>query len=175
MHSKLLLSLPFILPLVSAICPGYNYAFFHVNGWIYTADDSCKIVATGYCDNLCECREWGCSPAHSVDKVLVNGLWYYCRADSGAGTCGATGNQIANRPPESCCRNDGKRNYEEGLISRRHANAIGQTNALLERHEEEYADAEKNGHDTTKLRRRQLGEMEEQMKREEEAAALGDE
>lgn len=171
------LSLLILLPLVPAdgICPGYNYAFFNGgNKWFYTADDSCTIVATGYCDNICDCYEWGCGPAGSVDKLRVNGLWYYCRADIAPGTCGWTGNQIANRSPESCCRNDGRLNLEEGLISKRHADAIMATNALLEGHEEEYENAERHGHDLARLRRRQLSEVEKYTKREEEAAKLGD-
>ncbi|PLB36127.1 uncharacterized protein BDW47DRAFT_127480 [Aspergillus candidus] len=176
MHLKIILSLLPLLPLTSAICPGYNYAFFNGgDNWFYTADVACKIRVTGRCDNICECRHWGCSPAHSVNRVRVNGLWYSCRGDRNKGTCGASKNQIQHRAPESCCRNDGRRNFEEGLISRRHADAITVTNELLERHAREFDHAEKRGIDLGKLRRRQLNEVDHFMKREAEAAAFGDE
>ncbi|KAJ5108606.1 hypothetical protein N7456_005281 [Penicillium angulare] len=177
MQIKFSLTLPIVHPLVSAICPGYNYAFWNRgHNWFYTSDDSCNIVVTGHCQNVCHCKgNWGCGPSHSVDKLLVNGLWYACRREPNAGICDDNANQLAYLSPESCCRNDGRRNFEEGLITKRHADAIAETDILLERHGQEYEDAERQGHDVAELRRRQLDEVEEYMKWETEAAALNEE
>ncbi|KAL4928504.1 uncharacterized protein BDV17DRAFT_291716 [Aspergillus undulatus] len=156
MYSRALLSLT-ILPLASAICPGYNFAFFNTNdGWAYTSNTACSVVNSGNCANICTCGGWGCSPA-------------------GKGNCGPENGfspppQIANRAPESCCRNDGNKNLQEGLIGKRQAEAISETNALLDRHLEEFEQA--NGQDLDILRERQQVEVEEAMKREAEAAAL---
>ncbi|OJJ04010.1 hypothetical protein ASPVEDRAFT_85426 [Aspergillus versicolor CBS 583.65] len=175
MHSLTLLGLS-ILPLASAICPGYNYAFFNTgDGWFYTANTACKAEVASNCGNICTCSFFGCSPSGSVNAVQVNGLWYNCRDDASKGSCGpengfAPPPQLANRAPESCCRNDGNRNLEEGLIGKRHASAISDTNSLLDRHAEEYEQA--TDQDRIALRSRQEAEVEEAMKREVEAAAF---
>ncbi|PLB36126.1 uncharacterized protein BDW47DRAFT_127479 [Aspergillus candidus] len=177
MQPKAILSLLPLLPLVSAICPGYNWGFFHLGSSKWgIADSRCHDFVQLPCDNPCNCRDsLGCSPAGSVNKVKVNNLWYNCRDGPNKGACPATSFiSFAGRVPESCCRNDGKRNFEEGLISRRHAEAIETTNGILERHEQEFGHAEKRGHDLTKLRRRQLSEVDHYMKREVEAAAALD-
>ena len=173
-----LLLLP-LLSFVSAICPGYNYAFWNGGGgWFYTSNDACSIVVSGLCDNPCECHAWGCGPSHSVNAALVNGLWYACRNDAGKGSCGSGGStspQIAHKAPESCCRNDGNRNLREGRIKARQALAIEGTNTVLDRHLEEYEQAQERGEDLDVLRRRQMVEVEEAMKREEEAVVLDSE
>ncbi|KAL4912341.1 hypothetical protein BDW62DRAFT_216429 [Aspergillus aurantiobrunneus] len=174
MHSRALLLLP-ILPLASAICPGYNFAFFNTGSWIYTSNTACKVEMAGYCDNICTCGEWACSPAGSVNAVKVNDLWYNCRNDANKGNCGPENGfepppQLANLTPESCCRNDGSRNFKEGRIGKRQAEAIGQTNVLLDRHIEEYGQAA--SHERAALLSRHETEVAEAMKREAEAAAL---
>ena len=74
--------------------------------------------------------------------------------------------------PESCCRNDSKRTFEEGLISKRHAEATSNLNEFLNLHEREFGHVQKRGHDLEKRRRRQLSEVDYyMMKREAEAAA----
>ncbi|PKY08116.1 hypothetical protein P168DRAFT_314241 [Aspergillus campestris IBT 28561] len=175
MHPKATLSLLPLLPLVSAMCPGYNWGFFNIGSGKWAIIDSpCHDYVQLSCDNPCDCYDvLGCSPTGSVNKVKVNDLWYNCREEPNKGAC-PTSASFGGRVPESCCRNDGKRNFEEGRISKRHAEAIENTNGILERHEREFGHAEKRGHDLTKLRRRQLSEVDYYMKREEEAAAALD-
>lgn len=83
--------------------------------------------------------------------LKVHGLWYRCRPDINPGICGLTGNPIAHRTPESCYRDDGRLNLKEGLISKRHADAILETNTLLELHEEEYENAVRYGNEMAQL------------------------
>ncbi|KAL2867404.1 uncharacterized protein BJX67DRAFT_381110 [Aspergillus lucknowensis] len=169
------ISLLAILPLATAICPGYNYAFFEVNGWHSTTTVDCTLKVSGNCDNVCDCQFWGCGLKGSVNRVLVNGLWYDCRNDANKGKCGPEDGvsppaQLANRAPESCCRNDGGRNLEEGRIGPKRAAAIEETNAILDRHIEEYEQASEE--ERAPLQRRHALEIEEAMKREAAAGAL---
>ncbi|KAL4928505.1 uncharacterized protein BDV17DRAFT_291717 [Aspergillus undulatus] len=175
MHYKTALSLLSLLPLTTAICPGYNYAFFNDddNAMFYTTTTDCVVVEGKPCANPCMCEAWGCGPAGSVNAAKVNGLWYNCRHDPNKGRCGPNEmSQVANNAPESCCRNDGQKNLAEGLITKRHAGAIEETNAILDRHIEEYEFAERSGLDLDVLRRRQLVEVEEAVEREAAVANL---
>ncbi|KAL4969620.1 uncharacterized protein BDV14DRAFT_195883 [Aspergillus stella-maris] len=175
MYTSLLLPIS-ILPLATAICPGYNYAFFNPgDGWVYTSNTACGVAWSGNCDNICTCGGWGCSPSGSVDSVKVNGLWYACRNDANKGSCGPENGfepppQLAGKTPESCCRNDGNRNLQEGIIGRRQAGAIAETNGILDRHAEEVGGV--SGRDLVSLRERHEMESSEAVKREAEAAEL---
>lgn len=80
--------------------------------------------------------------------------------------------QVANNAPESCCRNDGQRNLLEGRITKRHASVIDDTNAILDRHVEEYEHAKTSGFDLDVVRRQQKAEVTEAMEREEAVANL---
>lgn len=169
MYIKPLWTLLPLLPLTTAICPGYNYAFFNDddNTMFYTTTTDCVVVKGEPCTNVCQCEWWGCGPAGSVNSLKVHGLWYKCRDDANKGRCGPNEmSQVANNAPESCCRNDGARNLAEGLITRRQADAIGHTNVILDRHVDEYAVAKRDGGDLEDLRRRQVDEVEQAMKRE---------
>lgn len=66
-----------------------------------------------------------------------------CRDDPNKGSCKLEGGYWVT--VESCCRNDGKRNFEEGRISEREYIAIEETNAMLDIHLREYEDALANG------------------------------
>ncbi|KAL2795695.1 hypothetical protein BJX66DRAFT_336609 [Aspergillus keveii] len=178
--SSLLFLLPLLTPTTTAICPGYNYAFFanDYNTMFYTTTTDCIVVQGQPCTNVCMCEWWGCGPAGSVTSVKVDGLWYACRDDPHKGRCGPDEmSQAANNAPESCCRNDGQRNFEEGRISKRHAEVIAETNAMLERQLEEVGAAERDGEmgvvvDLEELRRRHAVEFEEAVKREEAAKGM---
>ncbi|KAL4882713.1 hypothetical protein BJY04DRAFT_217204 [Aspergillus karnatakaensis] len=176
MRFSVALSLVSLLPFTAAICPGYNYAFFNDddNTMFYTTTTGCVVVEGKPCDNPCMCGgTWGCGPAGSVNAAKVNGLWYACRHDNRKGRCGPNEmSQVANNAPESCCRNDGNKNFAEGLITKRHAEVIEETNSILDRHLEEVEDAEKRGVDLGDLLRRHEGEVAEAMKREKEVAGL---
>ncbi|CZR66957.1 uncharacterized protein PAC_16856, partial [Phialocephala subalpina] len=138
--------------------------------WAIT-DNSCIAPIVGCPnDNVCsECgiygdalSGFGCSPAPNVhvNNIQVHGLWNYCRWDINHGAC----NSIFYTPTnenrkynygdgpaqvESCqtlsnkfqCRNDGKRNLDLGLINKREYEIIEATNAMLDIHKREYADA----------------------------------
>jgi hypothetical protein len=85
--------------------------------------------------------------------------------------------QVANNAPESCCRNDGQRNFEEGRISKRHAEVIAETNAMLERQLEEVGAVERENEmgvvvDLEGLGKRHAVELGEAVKREEAAKAV---
>ncbi|KAL4969619.1 uncharacterized protein BDV14DRAFT_195882 [Aspergillus stella-maris] len=173
MHYSTLLSFLPLLGLTTAICPGYNYAFFNDddNAMFYTTTTDCIVVKGQPCTNVCMCEWWGCGPAGSVNSLKVNGLWYACRDDANKGRCGPNEmSQVANNAPESCCRNDGQRNLLEGRITRRHALAIEETNSMLDRHVEEFEDARRGGEDLDVLSRRHADEMEMAAKREEAVA-----
>ncbi|CZR67831.1 uncharacterized protein PAC_17730 [Phialocephala subalpina] len=143
--------------LSQALCPGYNYAFFSLSNvswrgwrWLITDNNCYRVGSPCGFDNPCHCPSLGCSPppAH-VDKIVVNGLWYLCRPDVNAGACSVFEPEGVTHPGgvgvESCCRNDGKRNLKEGLISEREYEAIEDTNAVLDIHLREYAEAVSNG------------------------------
>ncbi|OJJ04009.1 hypothetical protein ASPVEDRAFT_30490 [Aspergillus versicolor CBS 583.65] len=175
MHYSKLLSLLPLLPLATAICPGYNYAFFNDddNAMFYTTTTDCVVVKGEPCTNVCMCEWWGCGPGGSVNSVKVNGLWYKCRNDANKGKCGPNEmSQVANNAPESCCRNDGSRNLAEGRITKRHASVIDETNAILDRHVEEYEHAKRSGLDLDEVRRQQKVEVAEAMGREEAVAGV---
>lgn len=85
--------------------------------------------------------------------ITVFGLRYLCRSNPNAGGCSVIdfGNpqglvdQLPDVPVESCCRNDGKRDLAEGRISEREYQVIEETNAILDIHIREYAEALANG------------------------------
>jgi hypothetical protein len=177
MYFRTVVSLLPLLPLASAVCPGFNFGFFPgEGGWYYATTDDCNIAVSALCDNPCDCSSFGCSTFGSVNALNIDGLWYNCRDDPNKGACGPAGGstdvQVSNRAPESCCRNDGARNKREGRIKARQAAAIAETNAILDRHIHEYRHAEKRGNDLVALRRRQETEVAESMKREAKAAAM---
>lgn len=72
------------------------------------------------------------------------------------------------------CRNDGRRNFAEGLITERHFEAISANNEILDRHIVEYDEAVVKGRNLEMLRARQLVEVEESVKREAEVAHLAE-
>ncbi|KAF8856727.1 hypothetical protein BDZ45DRAFT_745199 [Acephala macrosclerotiorum] len=181
-----------LIGLARAICPGFDYAFFHITydgtidpnfvgdgktlwEWIIT-DDDCRL-AVDACykgTNPCsQCDGMGCSAALDVhvDKVVVHGLWYLCRRDPNSGSCPTvwidTSFLATFSPPtpvESCCRNDGKRNLELGLISEREYQAIEDTNAMLDTHKHDYEHALATGKNVTALREIQRRELKDAKK-----------
>ncbi|KAK7706665.1 hypothetical protein SLS64_007496 [Diaporthe eres] len=97
---------------VGAICPGFNAGIGHqqnlgggVSRWtIY--DTNCRAIdsltTTG---NPCDSGMFGCSPPPIIFnrwRYNANGLWFSCRTDSRAGSCGSDSISV-------CCRNDGGR------------------------------------------------------------------
>ncbi|KAJ5701439.1 hypothetical protein N7488_008987 [Penicillium malachiteum] len=89
-----ILSLPFLLPAVSAtVCSGYAYAQFtdvSGSGWSYTASDDCTILASTYSSD-------------SVSSVTVDGTTYSCVTVESPGTCGTTDSQLSGQSPSLCC------------------------------------------------------------------------
>ncbi|KAF8859464.1 hypothetical protein BDZ45DRAFT_742276 [Acephala macrosclerotiorum] len=193
MHYIITFSILGLTRLSYAICPGFNYGFFNLqyqNKWCdastpYTgcykwaiANGSCVAPING-CPNDNPCSEcdiydqtsgFGCSAGPDnvhVDKIQVYGLWH----DPNAGECDMihysdTGEDRKYQPSakvESCCRNDGKRNLELGLISEREYQAIEATNAMLDIHKREYADALTwmSSSNITALRDSQIRELKE--------------
>ncbi|CZR52855.1 uncharacterized protein PAC_02732 [Phialocephala subalpina] len=179
MYLNNLLVLLALTRLGSGICAGYNYAFFSLptsgsSRWVVT-DDACNapFPACGNRYTPCHCQGLHCSsiPIH-VDSVEINGLWYACRVDSTAWSCEniywPEGPLRSNGGPffdvEQCCRNDGRRNLKEGRINEREFQAIEATNALLDIHKRDYADAlasGMSGGNLTSLRNVQRRELKE--------------
>ncbi|KAF8854043.1 hypothetical protein BDZ45DRAFT_747915 [Acephala macrosclerotiorum] len=168
-------AIPFLLfaltHLSHAICPGFNLGFLNNNyaislikdeadmgytsSWSVVLDDCSEMYG---CDagNPCGCSHLACTNTGAntyVDRVSIqwaggDTLWYLCRPDVNSGSC-----MLPHVPPkgsfwqpvESCCRNDGKRNFEEGRISEREYHTIEETNAMLDIHLREYEAAVANG------------------------------
>ncbi|KAI0806854.1 hypothetical protein C8Q74DRAFT_18089 [Fomes fomentarius] len=95
-------------------CPGYNFVLQdRGNSWYIVYDDACKgiieYVYTG--TDPCSHGTLHCTPPPTtIDRVLVSGLWYACRGDPAAGSCDGHANTW-------CCRNDGRRELEEGEVA----------------------------------------------------------
>ncbi|KAJ5115937.1 hypothetical protein N7456_000285 [Penicillium angulare] len=94
MHFTAILSLPFLLPVVSAtVCSGYSYAQFtdvSGSGWSYTSDLDCNVKVTTYTTD-------------SLTSVKVDGTTYSCVPVDTPGTCGTTDDQLGGQSPSLCC------------------------------------------------------------------------
>ncbi|KAF8850975.1 hypothetical protein BDZ45DRAFT_696272 [Acephala macrosclerotiorum] len=144
---------PPLIGLGSALCPGFNYAFF---GIFFSVAPHLAPLAV------------------YLRAYEIN-MRYLCRRDPNAGSCqeiycsqsGWT--LIANNGPagiavEQCCHNDGRHNLEEGLINKREFQAIEATNALLDIHKRDYEEALEGGMsrgNLTALRNVQTQELKE--------------
>ncbi|QDS76399.1 hypothetical protein FKW77_003824 [Venturia effusa] len=158
------------------ICPGYNYAVWHGppqpsrNGarQFGVVNHNCDASATCPPGNPCTCSSFSCTPNPATINGFINheNLWFVCREDVRMGQCWFF-NHVPGYAIEKCCRNDGKKNKERGLINDEQFEAINATNTLLDRHIEEYASAlKKRAGDVVLVRERQKREMRDAEMRE---------
>ncbi|CZR67276.1 uncharacterized protein PAC_17175 [Phialocephala subalpina] len=138
MHVRILVLLLAIAErsLQDYLCPGFNFAFWSFPGggdwrWMIS-DDNCNVQSICGNVNPCDCLSQACSPSPAhVKYVIVDTLWQVSYS--------------LYSPDSVDCRNDGKRNFEEGLINKREYEAIEETNALLDIQRREFDEVVESG------------------------------
>ncbi|TLD18970.1 hypothetical protein E2P81_ATG01698 [Venturia nashicola] len=165
--------------LVGGVCPGYNFAVWHSGAIDFDGNkqygvvgsDCGKKTETAICPagNPCTCSSLTCTSAPATINGFISheNLWYHCLQAKYMGSCDfflTSGYAI-----ESCCRNNGHKNKERGVINDEQFEVINATNTLLNRHLEEYESTlKKRGGEVKLVRARHMHEMNEAMKREME-------